>query len=82
MDAAQTRAGDRGVRVAVTAALSCHDEENASASSCSASETLRALRALDDKSLMHVVGGGDAPLERETRRLCTLPAIATVACNG
>ena len=45
-------------------------------------ETLRALRALDDKSLTHAVGGGDALLERETRRLCTEPAVATAVCNG
>ena len=45
-------------------------------------ETLQVLR---DKSLSHAVGGGGggvAPLERETGRACTVPAVATAACNG
>ena len=40
------------------------------------------LRVLQDKSLTHIIGGGDALLERETHKACTEPVVATAACNG
>jgi len=37
-------------------------------------ETLRTLRTLDDRDLIHAVGGSEDPL-RETGRICTIAAV-------
>jgi len=44
-------------------------------------ETLRALRALDNRDLIHAVGGSE-DLVRETRATCPAPAVGTTAAGS
>jgi hypothetical protein len=45
------------------------------------SETLRALRTLDNRDLMYAAGGAEAPL-RETGDICTCHAAVVTPAGG
>jgi hypothetical protein len=45
------------------------------------SETLRALRALDNRDLIHAVGGAEY-LVRESRNTCPTPAVVAAPIGG